>query len=333
MPTTSTRKLILGVLGVAFGAICLWLSTRGVDWRECVRIFLAADPAQVVTGVALYGAGMVMRAGRWREILSFRASVGVGVGLRALLIGYAVNSALPGRLGELFRADYMARQTGLSRSGVLASIVVERLLDLIAAVGVLAIGIAIVGGGSSAIRDTLVVGALAAIAGAALLILVGARLSHDNVDKIFARLLSRLPWGAAVARQVGPRVTDFAQLLGVIRTTRFVAAAVTTVPIWTIETIAVWSICRSAGVDLAPSSMMCLMGVASLSTLIPTAPAYAGSYQLAYVLVLAEFGIGATAAVAAATAVQIYLIGGFTLLGFLTLATSTAVAARAKSSG
>jgi hypothetical protein len=31
--------------------------------------------------------------------------------------------------------------------------------------------------------------------------------------------------------------------------------------------------------------------------------------------------------------VQIYLIGGFTLLGFLTLATSTAVAARAKSSG
>src|SRR5207248_9688909 len=147
-------------------------------------------------------------------------------------VGYAVNSALPGRLGELFRADYMARQTGLSRSGVLASIIVERLLDLIAAVGILAVGIAIAGSGSSAIFDILVVGALAAIGGLALLILVGARLSHGNVDRMFARLLSRLPWGAAVARQVGPRVTDFAQLLRVIRTTRFVAAAATTVPIW-----------------------------------------------------------------------------------------------------
>jgi uncharacterized protein (TIRG00374 family) len=330
MPTNSLRKLLLGIVGLASGTACLWLATRGVDWRESVRIFLAVNPAQVVSGVALYGAGMVMRAGRWREILSFRASVGVGVGLRALLAGYAVNSALPARLGELFRADYMARQTGLSRSAVLASIVVERLLDLVAAVGILAGGIAIVGRGG-AILDTLIIGVLAAIGGAALLILIGARLSHGNVEAMFARLFSRLPWGAAAARQVGPRITDFAQLLRVIRTTRFVAAAATTAPIWAIETIAVWSICRSAGVDLSPSSMMCLMGVASLSTLLPTAPAYAGSYQFAYVVVLAEFGISATAAVAAATAVQIYLIGGFTLLGLLTLATSTVVAARAKS--
>ena len=205
------------------------------------------------------------------------------------------------------------------------------MLVLVAAVGILAVGIALGGRGGSAILDALIVGALAAIAGTALLILIGARLSHGNFETMFARLLSRFPGGAAVARQVGPRVTDFAQLLRVIRTTRFVAAAVATIPIWAIETVAVWSICRAAGVDLSPSSMMCLMGVASLSTLMPTAPAYAGSYQFAYVMVLAEFGIDATAAVAAATAVQIYLIGGFTLLGLLTLATSTAVTARAKS--
>ena len=66
MPTTLFRKLILGAVGLAFGAVCLWLSTRGVDWHESVRIFRAANPALVVSGVALYAAGMVMRAGRWR---------------------------------------------------------------------------------------------------------------------------------------------------------------------------------------------------------------------------------------------------------------------------
>lgn len=330
MPATSLRKLALGIFGLAFGAACLWLATRSVNWRESMRIFLAANPAGVLSGLALYGAGMVMRAGRWREILSFRAAVGVGTGLRALLAGYAVNTILPGRLGELFRADYMARLTGLSRASVLASIIVERLLDLIAAVSFLAIGTAIVGGGSSAIRDTLIVGAAAVIGGVAFALLIGARLAHGNVEAIFVRLLSWLPWGAAVARQVAPRVTDFAQLLRVLRTGRFAAAAASTVPIWIIETTGVWSICRAAGVDLSPFRMMYLMGMASLSTLVPTAPGYAGSYQLAYVVVLAEFGIGASAAIAAATAVQIYLIGGFAVLGLLTLATSTALAARAK---
>jgi uncharacterized protein (TIRG00374 family) len=329
----SSRKLSLAILGLAVGATCLWLATRGAEWRESLRLFLAADPAGVVAGVALYGAGMVMRAGRWREILSFRGSVGFGTGLRALLAGYAVNTALPARLGELFRADYMARLTGLSRSSVLASIVIERLLDVMAAVATLAIGAAIVGGGNSVIVDTLIVGASVSVAGLGLLIVIAVRLSHGGVEAIFARLLARLPWGARIARQVGPLVTDFAQLLGVLRTRRFAAAAATTVPIWAIETLAVWSLCRSAGVDLAPASMMCLMGVAALSTLVPTAPAYAGSYQFAYVVVLAQFGIGATAAVAAASVVQIYLMGGFTVLGLLTLATSTVLATRAKIDG
>jgi hypothetical protein len=255
--------------------------------------------------------------------------VGVGTGLRALLAGYAVNSALPARLGELFRADYMARQTGISRSAVLASIIVERLLDLIAAVGMLAIGIAIVGGGSSASLNVFVTGALAAVAAAALLLLIAARLSHGNAEALFERFLARLPWGAPVARALGPRVGDFAQLLRIMRTSQFVAVAAATVPIWAVETLAVWSLCRAAGVSLTLPAMMCLMGVSSLSTLLPTAPAYAGSYQFAYVMALAQFGIGATAAVAAATTVQIYLIGGFTLLGLLTLAISAALSTRA----
>jgi uncharacterized protein (TIRG00374 family) len=327
------RKLGLAVFGLAVGGFCLWLALRGVDWRESLRIFRAADPAGVIAGVALYGAGMVMRAGRWRAILAFRAPVGFGTVLRALLAGYAVNSALPARLGELFRADYMARLTGLSRSAVLASIVVERLLDLIAAVGILVVGMAIVGDRSSASLRTFAVGALAAVAVGTALLLIAARLSHGKAEALLGRLLSRLPWGSAVARQLGPRVGDFAQLLQIMRSSQFIAVVLATLPIWAIETLGVWSICRAAGVDLALPGMMCLMGAASLSTLMPTAPAYAGSYQFAYVVTLAQFGIGATAAIAAATTVQIYLIGGFTLLGVLTLAASAMLAARFGTAG
>lgn len=319
---------LLAILGLSVGAICLWLAMRGVDWREVGRIFRAADIRPIAAGIALYGAGMLMRAGRWRAILSFRSPIGLAVTLKSLLAGYAVNSILPARLGELFRTDYMARQTGLSRSGVLASIFVERLLDLIVVVGMLALGLAIVGGGSHAVLEVLAVGVLVMVVAVCGLYFIGTRLSAGGAEAFVSAVFGRLPGGQTIVRLLAPRLGDFAQLLQKMRGPRFARVAAVTLPIWAVEAMAVWLICRAADVDLGPAALLCLMGVANLSTLMPTAPAYAGSFQFAYVVVLAGFGVDATTAVAAATTVQLYVIGGFTLLGLLTLAVATVLAPR-----
>ncbi|MCX7366081.1 MAG: lysylphosphatidylglycerol synthase transmembrane domain-containing protein, partial [Alphaproteobacteria bacterium] len=197
---------LLAIFGLSAGALCLWLAMRGVDWREAGRIFRAADVRPIAAGVALYGAAMLMRAGRWRGILSFRSPVGLGVTLKALLAGYAVNSILPARLGELFRADYMARQSGLSRSGVLASIFVERLLDLVVVVGMLALGLAIVGGGSHAVLEALAVGILVVAVAVAGLYLVGTYLSEGRAEAFVSALFGRLPGGQTIVRLLAPRL-------------------------------------------------------------------------------------------------------------------------------
>jgi len=44
-------------------------------------------------------------------MLLFRSPVSAAAVLQALLVGYAVNGALPARLGELFRADYLSRRS------------------------------------------------------------------------------------------------------------------------------------------------------------------------------------------------------------------------------
>jgi uncharacterized protein (TIRG00374 family) len=278
-------------------------------------------------GVALYGAAMVMRAIRWRAILAFRAPVGAGTSLRALVVGYAVNAALPARLGELFRADYLARLSGLSRSGALASIFVERLLDLLAVVGILALGLALAGGGDAASRDVLIGGAVVAAIGVGALLLIATKLSRDNAEAALSALIARLPAGRTIARRLGGMVGDFAQLLRVVGTPRFALIALGTLPIWAVEIAAIWSIVGAVGVALSPAGMLSLMGGASLSTLLPTAPGYVGSYQFAFTLILGQFGVGATAAIVAATTVQIYLIGGYTLIGLATWAISSLRAA------
>ena len=120
---------------------------------------------------------------------------------------------------------------------------------------------------------------------------------------------------------------DFAQLLRVVGTPRFALIALGTLPIWAVEIGSIWSICAAVGVKLSLAGMLSLMGGAALSTLLPTAPGYVGSYQFAFVLILGQFGIGATAAIVAATTVQIYLIGGYTLIGLATWAIASLLAA------
>lgn len=324
---SSLRKILMAILGIAIGALCLWLSARNVNWAEATRIFRSVDLAGVAIGVVLYGVAMVMRAIRWRAILAFRAPVSAGMSLQALVTGYAVNSALPARLGELFRADYLARRTGLSRSAVLASIFIERLLDLLAVVGILAVGLALAGGGDAASRNVLIGGTVVAAVGVGMLLLIATRLSQSNAEAALSLLIARLPGGKAIAARLGAMLGDFAQLLRVVRTPRFALIALGTLPIWAVEIAAIWSICGAVGVELKLAGMLSLMGGASLSTLLPTAPGYVGSYQFAFVLILGQFGIGATSAIVAATTVQIYLIGGYTLIGLATWAISSALAA------
>lgn len=316
------------IVGCAFGGLCLWLAIRNADWREAARIFKSADSTSILTGMALFGTSMVVRALRWRAILAFRTPVGLGASLQALLTGYAVNSVLPARLGELFRAHYFARRTGMSRSGVLASIVIERLLDLVMVVGILALGLTLAGGGDAGSRGVLIAGATLVTTGVVVLSVIAFVLSRNDAEELMIRLIARLPGSTMIARRLGAMLGDFTQLLQVVRTRHFLIAVLATVPIWTLETGALLSICRAVGIDLGAAGTLSLVGGASLSTLFPTAPGYVGSYQFAYLLILGQFGIKATSAVAAATVVQVYLIGGFTLIGLATWAISSLVPAR-----
>ena len=322
-------RLILSCLGLVLGCFCLWLSMRNIDWREAVHIFRSASVSNLAFGIFLFGADIILRALRWRAILAFRTPVTVAMSLQALLAGYAVNSILPARLGEIFRAHYLGRQASVSRSATLASIVVERLLDLIAVVASLAIGLALAGGEDSASHRNLLAGAATALLAVLVFVFAVWLLSRRSCREVLLTSLSHLPWGVAIARRLGVMMFDFVLTLQVLRTRNFVVSVLLTLPIWTIEALAMWEVCQSIDISLGIAGIMSLMGGACLSTLMPTAPGYLGSYQMAFVIVLGQFGVGTTSAVVAATAVQVYLIGTYTLVG-LAIISITALSAALK---
>lgn len=129
--------------GWIVSVIFLWLAVRGVDWTEFLRVFLAVTAWKLVLLVGIYLSGFMMRGWRWRVLLG-RGAVGAWLGLwtatGGVVIGYAANNLLPGRLGEVARAEAIARRCGVDRVTALASILVERVLDGLALVFLLFLG-------------------------------------------------------------------------------------------------------------------------------------------------------------------------------------------------
>ena len=95
--------------------------------------------------------------------------------------------------------------------------------------------------------------------------------------------------------------------------------ALCSIGVWTLEAVALGSVVRSFGASLSLTETLMLLGLATLSTLVPTAPGYLGTYQLVFAHVFQMFGYPQTTGILAATAVQIFCFGTVTVLGGLIL--------------
>lgn len=127
-----TRAAAKLVLGFALMGVFLWLAFRSISPGEFWHALKSARLFPVLQFIGVQFAAFLLRAWRWRALLS---DSGGGLPFirvfAALTVGYAVNTAVP-RGGEIVRVFYLRRLTGASVTVGLGSVVVERLLDLVA---------------------------------------------------------------------------------------------------------------------------------------------------------------------------------------------------------
>jgi glycosyltransferase 2 family protein len=328
MASSVWRKALIALVGFSIGGACFWLAARHVDLSEAKQIFETADWRWIASGIILFGADMFGRVIRWRVILSHHREVEYSKVARGMLCGYAVNILLPARLGELFRADYTSRISLIDRSTLFSSIFIERLTDLVAVIIIFIMGLALSDIRDHDINRVVFVSVVILLIGILLIYLALFRATRQKTRHVLAILTSTL-LPATLARRALISISSFANMLGIVPTRRFAVAICLTLPIWLFELLSVYSICRAIGLTLSAVPLMVLLGAASLSTLLPTAPGFVGSYQFAYVVVLANFGVTGALALVAATSVQIYLMLSYALLGLVVWAASPLVPASA----
>ncbi len=152
------------------------------------------------------------RGARWRALLAPIAPLPYRRVLGYTYIGYLANNVLPARLGELYRSHALGEGEGISRTTVLGTVVVERVVDTVMVVAIAALAVLVL-----SVRGVMTSAVLLGLAFVALLVvalglgIAAHRLpGADRVAAIIARrprlleLARRLRDGLAVAGR--PRV-------------------------------------------------------------------------------------------------------------------------------
>ena len=137
--TPRTRKILAQVGSLALAGVLLYLALHGVDFSEVGATLRRANYWWLAPMAAVLLLSHWLRAWRWQVLLEAlppsRPEAGPQPVSRktafySVMIGYMVNYAVP-RLGEVARTANLATQEKLPFTGVLGTVVVERILDML----------------------------------------------------------------------------------------------------------------------------------------------------------------------------------------------------------
>jgi glycosyltransferase 2 family protein len=299
-------------LGLALSALFLWLALRDVDFADTRRALAKADWWVIPPAVVVLAFGVYLRILRWRALFVPETRPPFGATARALLAGLLLNVMLPLRAGEAARVLMISRETGNSRSEVLATAVVERVFDVLALL-VLLLAAAPFLPRVSWLATAAVV---AAVLVAALAALVFVLVRHDERPVRF--VLRRLPLvsDARADAAAANLVRGFASIR---RPRMAVTALALTLASWLV--IAGCTAILLLGFDygLGFGAALLVVVATNLALVLPSSPAAVGQYEWAVQVALATFGVDSSRALSAALLLHAVNVFPFVVAGYAAL--------------
>ena len=311
-------RVIAGLVGLAVGAAFLAIAFRGTPpaavWDVLRSGHWGLPAAVVLLGTALF---VYAKAARWRLLLGGGSAVAPL--LSPVLAGLALNACVP-HSGEFVRAFSLQRRSGRAASAVLSSILAERVFDLF---GVLILGSVALG----AVQVSPALSAafrLLGVVAAGLAALVLASLAAPKlVRRVAGAGVTPLPLRARefLLRGVEQALEGLAPVRSLTTSARVLAWSLAQ---WLAVALCVYGCGEVVGFDAgAAAAFLVVVGIV-VAFLLPNAPGYAGSVQVAFLVTLRPLGIAEPLALGASIVYQLLMVLPVVVAGLALLRPSLA---------
>lgn len=282
-------------LGLVVSIACLWWAVSGLlkDKNALEQIRNAFAQANYATLPLLWiclAAFYVLKAWRWRLLL---LPVGNFHTLRdcfpPTMVGFAFNNLFPAHLGDFIRVYLFARQHRLTKTAVLSSAVLERVFDVIAILGYLGLGLALVPGMDPRLRQLALVVALgtAVFVAAAMVYLFWTQPFVRFVERVLA-ILPGVP--AGLRSKLCGIMEAGADGLRSLHNPQLVAGIVlSSLAQWALNGLMIHIALWSFGVHVSLLVSCIVLGVTAFGVTVPSSPGYFGVIQMCFMSVLTLF--------------------------------------------
>ena len=290
-------------VGLGAAALSIRLLVRELDWAAVVQALRSADYRWVSLALLAIVATFFVRAWRWQALL-YRSEARLLPVMTALLVGQAVNTALPMRSGDLVRAAWIGPERGTGTSTALGSVALEKVWDLLALLAcaiLLLVWIPLPGWFAESTWGT------AATLSVGVGTLWGLLHWQDPLFRRAAQVLERFPagWSAALL----PRLRRLALGVESIRRPEASARALFwTVLTWGLGALANWAVLAAFGIPSMSAAVFLLAALMLGGAVVPT-PGRLGVFEGICVASLALFDVPGDLALAVGLALHLVVMG------------------------
>jgi hypothetical protein len=251
--------LQVAVSALALAAVVWWAARQDVPALPSAGE--AAGP--LAASLALYAVATLLRGERWHRLLPGLTRPDA---YALTTVGYMGNNVLPARAGDVMKAMLSAERAGVARREAFGAAVAERLLDVIALLGIFVV--LVLAGGLPLGLST---GLLIAVGAGLVVVLAAAVALTPRLRGLAAALLA--PSRRLLTRAGVP----------------LLALSLAT---WLAEG-AVYAILGGvSGLGLSLAEGLYVMALANVAAMVPAAPGYVGTYDAAVLLGVRLTGAG-----------------------------------------
>jgi hypothetical protein len=166
----SRRSSGIILFSLTLAVVLLYFTLRGLDWSAFWETVKNGHYGIILIMIPIASINYFIRALRWSIFVRSEKKIPILTVFWANMVGYMGNAYLPARAGELLRSAFLGEKSGLGTSFILATALVERILDAVALVLIGSISLLWLGNISPWLANAVSIMALAGILGLAVIL-------------------------------------------------------------------------------------------------------------------------------------------------------------------
>lgn len=278
-----SRTILKYVLSIGLGGGMVYLAFRGEDWGAFRAGIGQVDWALLAGYLGLFGAAHILRILRWGILVralgpvSWRTVGAIGA------FGYLCITALPLRLGEFVRPVLVRGEGGVTASGALATVVVERVIDGVIFVGLFFVFVSLLPPTGNDSVELVKIGAYGAgvFFGGLLIVLTAAYIKRDATVRLLTNIGNRIHKGLTT-KAIG-LLEAFLDGLRVLPDRKRLGGFLGITAIyWLLQGVGIKLMAEACQIhDMSWIGSFALLTVLVVGIMVPAGPGYTGSFELA----------------------------------------------------